>query len=135
MFEGMTSSTTFTSSTVGTLTNTTGTTWQWVITSTQAAETFSGVITIDALNGSSVSIEKYSVGSCELDCCIASLVNDAINCTCNCDRCDEDLHKAEKVHLLLESAKYSAINDNVTDAINKYNKAKDFCTGTCGCGC
>lgn len=127
--------TTFNSTTVGTLTNISGTTWQWVVTSVQANETFTGVITIDSLNGSAVSIEKYSVGTCELDCCIANLVNDAINCTCDCDRCDEDLHRAEKVHLLAESAKYSAINNNVTDAINKYTKAKEFCTEVCACGC
>ena len=128
-------STNFTSTTIGTLTNTSGTIWQWVVTSAQSNEPFNGVITIDALNGSAVSLEKYSVGTCELDCCIATLVNDAITCTCDCDRCDEDLHRAEKVHLLAESAKYSAINNNVTDAINKYTKAKEFCTEVCACGC
>ena len=80
--------TTFTSTTVGTLTNPTGTTWQWVVTSVQANEVFNGVITIDALTSAPVSLEKYAVGTCELDCCLANLVNDAINCTCDCDRCD-----------------------------------------------
>lgn len=125
----------FDSDSIGSLTNTSGSVWEWVVTSVEAAETFNGVITIDALNGSAVSIEKYTVGTCELDCCIATLVNDAINCTCECDRCDEDLHRAEKVHLLAESAKYSAINNNVTNAINKYTKAKEFCTEVCACGC
>lgn len=126
---------TFTSDDYGSLTNTSGTVWEWVVTTTASGETFSGVITIDALDGDSVSIEKYAVGTCELDCCIASLLDEAINCTCNCNKCDEDLLTAQKVHLLAESARYSALNNNVTDAINKYKKAKEFCSGDCGCGC
>jgi hypothetical protein len=125
----------FDSASIGAVTNVSGSVWKWEVTSALAGEVFNGVITIDSLNGSGTSLEKYAVGTCELDCCIATLVNDAINCTCECDRCDEDLHRAEKVHLLAESAKYSAINDNVTDAINKYTKAKEFCTEVCACGC
>ena len=126
---------TFDSADVGELTHPSGITWVWTITSVQSGETFTGVITIDALDESEVSIEKYAVGTCELDCCIAGLVDAAINCTCNCNKCDEDLMTAEKIHLLAESAIYSAVNDNVTDAINKYTKAKEFCSGDCGCGC
>ena len=104
----------------------------WVLTSATAGETFNGVITISY---PTTGIEKYAVGMCELDCCIAGLVTSAINCTCECDKCDEDLRTAEKVRLLSQSALYSAINSNVTDAINKYNKAKEFCTASCACGC
>lgn len=124
---------TFTSDTVGALTGTSS--WTWTVTSADAGELFNGVITISALNGSDVIIEKYSVGTCELDCCIAGLLDAALLCTCKCNKCDEDLMTAQKVRLLADSAKYSAINNNVTDAINKYTKAKSFCTADCGCGC
>jgi hypothetical protein len=104
----------------------------WTLSSTTAGETFNGVITISYPDGD---IEKYAVGTCELDCCIAGLVTSAINCTCECDKCDEDLRTAEKVRLLSQSAIYSAVELNLTDAINKYNKAKEFCTASCACGC
>lgn len=103
----------------------------WTVLSTEFGENFNGVFTVN----SSDTYYKYYVGRCELDCCIASLVQSAIDCHCECDRCDEDLRRAEKVHLLANSSLYSAINDNVTDAINKYNKAKAFCVETCACGC
>jgi hypothetical protein len=103
----------------------------WTVTSTEFEENFNGVFTVNSDDTN----YKYYVGRCELDCCIASLVQSAIDCHCECDKCDEDLRRAEKVHLLANSALYSAINDNVTDAINKYNKAKAFCVETCACGC
>lgn len=103
----------------------------WTITDAEFGESFNGVFTVNSADTN----YKYYVGRCELDCCIASLVQSAIDCHCECDRCDEDLKRAEKVHLLANSALYSAINDNVTDAINKYNKAKAFCVETCACGC
>lgn len=107
----------------------------WVLDYETAGELFNGVIaitdTVDTLNPT-----VYSIGACEIYCCIAALVQAAIDCHCHCDRCDEDLRKAEKIELLIKSAQHAAYSDaNITDAINKYNKAKDFCTETCACGC
>ena len=107
----------------------------WVLLSETAGELFNGVIsvtdTVDSLKPTA-----YTIGACEIYCCIAALVQSAIDCHCQCDRCDEDLKKAEKVDLLIKSAQHSAYSDtNITDAVNKYNKAKDFCTETCACGC
>lgn len=112
--------------------------WYTQLTAETIGETsLNGVITIsiyDPVNAG-FDFQISAVGSCELDCCIASLVQDAIDCTCKCEKCNEDLATAQKVHLLAESAKYSALNANLQDAIDKYNKAKDFCTATCACGC
>lgn len=77
----------------------------------------------------------YVFGSCELDCCVAGLLQSSIDCTCKCSKCDDDLRKAQKIHLLSESARYAVNNLNITDAINKYKTAKSFCDETCGCGC
>ena len=99
----------------------------WILSSQTAGELFNGVIsitdTVDVLNPT-----VYAVGAAEIYCCIAALVQSAIDCHCQCDRCNEDLRKAEKIDLLIKSA-------HITDAVNKYNKAKDFCTETCACGC
>lgn len=107
----------------------------YILDNQTAGELFNGVIaiteTIDPL-GPTV----YTIGAAEIYCCIAALVKSAIDCHCHCDRCDEDLQKAQKIDLLIKSAQHSTYSDaNITDAINKYNKAKDFCTETCACGC
>jgi hypothetical protein len=118
----------------GTVSTTAGA-YTWILDNETAGELFNGVISItDTLDSSNPT--GYSVGACEIYCCIAALVQSAIDCHCHCDRCDEDLRKAEKIDLLVKSAQHAAYSDlNITDAINKYNKAKDFCTETCACGC
>lgn len=78
---------------------------------------------------------EYTVGTSEIDCCIAKLVNDAINCTCKCDKCKEDLKLAETIYLLLQAAMYDATLGAVQGAIDKYNKAKSMCVDNCACGC
>ena len=105
----------------------------WEITNVDAGEIMNGVITItEGLSGTTLP----AVGACEINCCIAGLVQAAIDCHCQCAKCDEDLKIAEKIDLLLKSAQYTAFsNANISDAILKYNKAKDFCTATCACGC
>lgn len=105
----------------------------WTITSSMIS--LSGVLTVSEIVATVKTPRKYLIGTCELDCCVADLLQTAIDCACNCSKCDDDLRKAEKIHLLSESAKYAVINSNITDAINKYKTAKSFCDETCGCGC
>lgn len=78
---------------------------------------------------------QLAVVTADIDCCIAKLVHDAINCTCKCDQCKEDLKLAEKIFLLIQSATYDATLGNEKSAQEKYNKAKSFCTERCACGC
>jgi len=115
--------------------STTGGAYTWVLDNETAGELFNGVISItDTVDSSNPT--SYLVGACEIYCCIAALVQSAIDCHCHCDRCDEDLRKAEKIDLLIKSAQHATYSaTNITDAINKYNKAKDFCIETCACGC
>ena len=78
----------------------------------------------------------YTIGSCEIDCCIAKLVDSAIECACKCDKCKEDLLRAEKVYLMLQGAKFAAEQEsNYDHAVNMYNKASSLCTEVCACGC
>lgn len=107
----------------------------WILDHQTANELFNGVIAITETTDTTAPT-VYAVGAAEIYCCVAALVQSAIDCHCHCDRCDEDLKKAEKIDLLIKSAQHAAYSDaNITDAINKYNKAKDFCTETCACGC
>tara|TARA_Y100000816_G_scaffold286061_1_gene266596 strand:- start:12236 stop:12694 length:459 start_codon:yes stop_codon:yes gene_type:complete len=79
--------------------------------------------------------EEATVVTADIDCCIAKLVHDAINCTCKCDKCKEDLKLAEKIFLLLQAAEYDATLGITDGATDKYNKAKELCTERCACGC
>ena len=79
--------------------------------------------------------KEFSVVSVDVDCCIAKLVHDAINCTCKCDKCKEDLKLAEKIFLLIQAAEYDATLGLGDGAQEKYNKAKELCTERCACGC
>jgi hypothetical protein len=104
----------------------------WSLSSVAVGEDFNGVISITLSTGET----GYAVGTAEIDCCIAGLVERAIACTCQCDRCDEDLRTAQKINLLIQGSKHAAFSSaNIKDSINKYNKAKSFCTETCACGC
>jgi hypothetical protein len=96
-------------------------------------EVFNGVFEIvDEDNNTT----KLEIGHCEINCCIAGFLHKVINCDCECDKCDEDLHTAQKIKLLIEAAKHSTYSTaNLTDAVNKYKKAKEFCDADCGCGC
>lgn len=79
---------------------------------------------------------SVTIGTAEIDCCIAKLVHDAINCTCKCSKCQDDLKRAETIYLLLQSARYEAHNlGNLEMANDKVVKAKELCTEVCACGC
>ena len=105
----------------------------WTVTSSMIS--LSGVLTVLEVVATVNTPRAYLIGTCELDCCVANLLQESIDCACNCSKCDDDLRKAEKIHLLSESARYAVTNNNITDAINKYKTAKSFCDETCGCGC
>jgi hypothetical protein len=96
----------------------------------------SGVVSYAVIRAGNVLTTGTLVSGCEIDCCLAKLVESAINCTCKCDKCKEELMRAEKIYLLLAAAKFAAeIENNYDDAVAKYNKAREFCTEVCACGC
>ena len=97
----------------------------------------SGVVEATVKNTDGVVITRvFTVSTCKIDCCIAALVESAIKCTCKCDKCKEELDRAEKIFLLLQSAVYAAeVAENIQDATDKYNKANEMCTEVCACGC
>ncbi len=94
-----------------------------------------GVLKATMIDPAGGKTSQVSVVTADIDCCIAKLVHDAINCTCKCDKCKEDLKLAERIFLLLQSATYDATLGNINAATDKYNKAKEFCTERCACGC
>ena len=79
---------------------------------------------------------------CDIDCCLTKLTNELMDCGCDCPRCSKTLAKAQKVYLLLQSAR-STVNiagedqssGYYKDILAKYKKAKEICDNSCGCDC
>tara|TARA_R110002096_G_scaffold370780_1_gene564218 strand:- start:259 stop:774 length:516 start_codon:yes stop_codon:yes gene_type:complete len=105
----------------------------------------SGVYTVESLEGNRVTSRVPLILHCDIDCCLAKLTNELIDCACDCPKCSVTLGKAQKVFLLLQSA-VSASGDASTqigsqnsgyykDILEKYNKAKSICDNSCGCNC
>jgi hypothetical protein len=103
--------------------------------------TMKGVITIELIQSGVVQQTSAVVKHCDLDCCLAKLVDELLSCSCECDKCNALLLKAQKIFLLLQSAKDSAKNVNgvsggyLQDANAKYTKAIELCDMGCECGC
>ena len=89
--------------------------------------------------------ETAVVVACNIDCCLANLTQELIDCSCDCPRCATSLAKAQKIFLLLRSSQtaleqisqdtsvnYSA---HLQDANEKFLKAKELCGARCGCDC
>ena len=105
----------------------------------------SGVYMVESLEGNRVTSRVPLILHCDIDCCLAKLTNELIDCACDCPKCSVTLGKAQKVFLLLQSA-VSASGDASTqigsqnsgyykDILEKYNKAKSICDNSCGCNC
>ena len=104
-----------------------------------------GVVSVEFHNSENISYASgsstllhtiYTVAPCQINCCIAKLTDAAIECHCKCDKCKEDLLRAEKVMLMLQGATFAAEQEgNYDHAVNMYNKANSLCTEVCACGC
>ena len=78
----------------------------------------------------------YTVAGCQIDCCLANLIDSAIECHCHCDKCKEDLLRGEKVFLMLQGSVFAAEQEeNYDHAVAMYNKASELCIEVCACGC
>jgi hypothetical protein len=122
---------------------------------TTSTSAFTGVITVEIHDNTTINQDAdgdgiknendgdttlmaylYTVASCKIDCCIAKLVDAAIECHCKCDKCKEDLLRAEKIFLMLQGSRYAAEQEsNYDHAKNMYDKADALCTEVCACGC
>ena len=84
--------------------------------------------------------------SCDIQCCLASKMNELLKCDCDCTKCAEQLAEAQKIFLLLKTAEAElALADEagtiqqiqavIDSAQEKYLTAQDMCAGHCGCNC
>ena len=128
---------------------------QFTVTSTSGIISYPLLVSDLSLTHGVVTIVSYINGAekdrrtvllpCDIDCCLAKLTNELIDCACDCAKCATSLAKAQKIMLLLKSAEYSLKQSNrvvttlqtgyITDANNKYTKAREICDNSCGCDC
>jgi|TARA_B110000908_G_scaffold127905_1_gene150136 hypothetical protein len=104
-----------------------------------------GVVTVVSYINGAEKDRRSVLLNCDIDCCLSKLTNELIDCSCDCARCSKTLAKAQKVMLLIKSAEYAVKQSNkvittlqtgyITDASNKYNKAREVCDNSCGCDC
>jgi len=101
-----------------------------------------GVYQVEYAQGGTTVSSAAFIASCDIDCCLSKLTEELIDCGCECPRCSKALAKAQKIYLLISSAKASAeqvyILGNtgyIQNAYNKYLKAKEICDLSCGCNC
>lgn len=110
---------------------------------TTSTTALAGVVSVELWDSLDITAEDseilssvYTVAPCQINCCIAKLTDAAIECHCKCDKCKEDLLRAEKVMLMLQGATFAAEQEsNYDHAVNMYNKANTLCTEVCACGC
>ena len=110
---------------------------------TNASAAMVGVVSIELWDSADITAADanilstiYTVAPCQINCCIAKLTDAAIECHCKCDKCKEDLLRAEKILLMLQGATFAAEQEsNYDHAVNMYNKANTLCTEVCACGC
>ena len=104
-----------------------------------------GIVTVISYIDGAEQDRKSVLLPCDIDCCLAKLTNELIDCACDCAKCSSTLAKAQKIMLLLKSAEYSLKQGNtvgttlqtgyIQDAHNKYTKAREVCDNSCGCDC
>jgi len=100
-----------------------------------------GVFKVELKQNSILIATTAVVSHCDVDCCLATLTNSLLDCSCECTTCAPSLAKAQKVFLLIKSAEDAALSYDgssstyLTDAYNKYKKAVALCNLSCGCGC
>ena len=103
-----------------------------------------GIFQITGTDSSGVPAYAGALGSCSLDCCISKKVDELLKCGCGCAKCNDALTHAERVLLLISGIRADlsqigtdlAVNTALYEtAITKYNKALEYCSDSCGCGC
>lgn len=95
-----------------------------------------GLFKFEFSNGEDPNVITYSLGTCSIDCCLANLIQNNLDCNCSGDDCCEDIKKAEKILILTRAAILDAANADIAGATEKYNKAVELCGATpCDCNC
>ena len=103
-----------------------------------------GVFRITGTDAHGDEAQTGALGSCSLDCCIAKKVDKLLECGCGCLKCNDALTQAERVHLLIAGITADLANLSTSTAENaalwttaeeKYKKALELCSDSCGCSC
>jgi len=106
-----------------------------------------GLFLVEAILDGNVVGKAGALLACDVLCCIASKMEELLDCDCDCNKCSEHFVEAQKIFLLLKTAEsqldtsylnsptLSQIHAIIDSAREKYETAQDMCAGHCGCNC
>jgi len=105
-----------------------------------------GIYVVNHFVAGSIFARAAVLLSCDIQCCLASKMNELLKCDCDCTKCADQLAEAQKIFLLLKTAESElALADEagtiqqiqavIDSAQEKYLTAQDMCAGHCGCNC
>ena len=118
-----------------------------IVTPSQVGGDSHGVFMVEVFQAGNVVGKAATLLACDILCCIASKMEELLDCDCDCNKCSEHFVEAQKIFLLIKSAESqldTAYVDNLTlsqihaiidSAREKYKTAQDMCAGHCGCNC
>ena len=105
-----------------------------------------GIYVVNHIVDGNIIARAAVILSCDIQCCLASKMNELLKCDCDCTKCADQLAEAQKIFLLLKTAESElALADEagtiqqiqavIDSAQEKYLTAQDMCAGHCGCNC
>ena len=105
-----------------------------------------GIYTVEHSEDGTIVGKSAALLACDVLCCIASKLNELLDCDCDCNKCSPDFVEAQKIFLLLKTAESELANADeagtldqiqavIDNAEEKYKTAQDMCAGHCGCNC
>ena len=119
-----------------------------VITTNQIGGDKHGVFMVEIIVDGVAVAKSAVLLACDVLCCIASKMEELLDCDCDCNKCSEHFVEAQKIFLLVKSAEAqlaglpsdfkSTLNQKhaiIESAREKYKTAQDMCAGHCGCNC
>ena len=118
-----------------------------IVTPSQVGGDKHGVFLVEVIKDGNVVGKAGVLLACDILCCIASKMEELLDCDCDCNKCSEHFVEAQKIFLLIKAAEsqldtayvddltLSQIHAIIDSAREKYKTAQDMCAGHCGCNC
>ena len=118
-----------------------------IVTPSQVGGDSHGVFMVEVFQAGNVVGKAATLLACDILCCIASKMEELLDCDCDCNKCSEHFVEAQKIFLLIKAAEsqldtayvddltLSQIHAIIDSAREKYKTAQDMCAGHCGCNC
>ena len=125
-----------------------------IVTPTEVGSSPNGIFIIEVIIDGNSASKAAVLLACDVLCCLASKMEELLDCDCDCNKCSAHFVEAQKIFLLLKAAEHQLagvggfyenrlgtmltldqIHAIILSADEKYKTAQDMCAGHCGCNC